>query len=972
MRINWTKKAKAGVRGTPPIKDRLYVRHVLDEWRPLYRKQFEDDQSVEGENQWEFFIEPIVSYDTGKKSVVVSMKHTNKNTSFLESPWVAAIEVELASLMQTPVLSAGTGFAVIDDRSGDVWFHSVHQRSMKEENFFKEIDRDPKFEALVHARMGGYLEGDYWGSAHRFFVMPVKDLPWSIIVFQEKKTLRAINFEILLFSVTLFTFYLLLVGILCVIAWFLIRKIAPHSFEWLWPNSRYKERYLLNVAFNFSLVVGFVAFYVTNPNISEGTTFWLALAAPIVSLVFLIVVPSLWDKNRDSLAAQIGNMPSTATIPYGWYTAMLCSLLLVCSAFPAYMVFNIAQNQEVKVWVQHHLYSFSRAMGNRTGTLEVVPYNEPVTPPTGTPVQIATDPSLKKRDNASVLPVPFCPPYQNPPHLASPKKPIGASVFILNGLYKDLTFPIQICLGTEIKDSSVASDKSITLKAIGEESSILETLYRRIREQTLQQGPLFERGPLIKTWALTDTAWDSSMDWVPDIHSFRNSGDKKVVALQLKKYPGQELHNAQWLQLYSNVPIQSHDMFTALFWDTRWINGWLIYVIFYFGIMVALPYIVVRRIFAAPFQGSRFENLGITPVGIAGNKERNLIIVGPPGSGKTRMAREHGIEDWEVFDLRETKGMSGWGSLALKKLKGSRNTIVLDHFEYQFGIPMHDHEKVTLLEGLLSEKKQIYILSTFNPLAGAPQSPDSDQEEQDQKEEERPRPVKIWSQVLRSFLLLYYQEPVDLKQLNTNGRWETVPGKGAAWKQFHDMTQTLLKEAAGNSYLASLGKWIQENKSWEKWTSEQVITQYLWLAKIHYQVIWESCSMEERLALYNVALDGFIHAEHPELGRLYLKGLVRFSPNLRLMNESFRRFVLVEGRRDHLDMWKAKEVKSLWNALRLPMFLLVGGIVIFLMITQQEFKSSLAALVSILPLLFPAMPDLSNLFSGGRKGVQAD
>src|SRR5204863_210150 len=63
---------------------------------------------------------------------------------------------------------------------------------------------------------------------------------------------------------------------------------------------------------------------------------------------------------------------------------------------------------------------------------------------------------------------------------------------------------------------------------------------------------------------------------------------------------------------------------------------------------------------------------------------------------------------------------------------------------------------------------------------------------------------------------------------------------------------------------------------------------------------WKECSSTEKLLLYHAARTGLIDSRQAELRVLLHKGLLRRDPCLRLLNGSFRRFVLIHARPDEL------------------------------------------------------------------------
>jgi len=52
--------------------------------------------------------------------------------------------------------------------------------------------------------------------------------------------------------------------------------------------------------------------------------------------------------------------------------------------------------------------------------------------------------------------------------------------------------------------------------------------------------------------------------------------------------------------------------------------------------------------------------------------------------------------------------------------------------------------------------------------------------------------------------------------------------------------------------------------------------------------------------------------------------------------------------------------------LKWPFLFIFGTILLFFFFTQNEFKNSFITLISLLPILLPALPDLPTLFMGPR------
>lgn len=143
--------------------------------------------------------------------------------------------------------------------------------------------------------------------------------------------------------------------------------------------------------------------------------------------------------------------------------------------------------------------------------------------------------------------------------------------------------------------------------------------------------------------------------------------------------------------------------------------------------------------------------------------------------------------------------------------------------------------------------------------------------------------------------------------------------------------------------------------------SEMTVSRAIFqLAKAYYEEIWQSLTTDEQLALFHLSKDRFIQVEHPGLEPLLRKGLIRFDPDLRLLNASFREFVRVVGERDALHEEEAKKGNSLWGSLKWPLGLGFGTILVFLIATQEELRAALPAVIALVPILLQGLPELSG------------
>jgi len=178
--------------------------------------------------------------------------------------------------------------------------------------------------------------------------------------------------------------------------------------------------------------------------------------------------------------------------------------------------------------------------------------------------------------------------------------------------------------------------------------------------------------------------------------------------------------------------------------------------------------------------------------------------------------------------------------------------------------------------------------------------------------------------------------------------------------------QCLNQESLPTLQLKRIGRWIRTYQEWATWTPSQMKEQFLQIGWPYYQTLWQSCSFSEKLALYHIAVDGYLHADNPDLTPLSQKGLIRLTPDLQLMNDSFRQCVLQLGANFQLFQLEKQASQDTWGKLKWPFLFIFGTILLFFFFTQHEFKNSFITLISLLPILLPALPDLPTLFTGSR------
>jgi len=200
-----------------------------------------------------------------------------------------------------------------------------------------------------------------------------------------------------------------------------------------------------------------------------------------------------------------------------------------------------------------------------------------------------------------------------------------------------------------------------------------------------------------------------------------------------------------------------------------------------------------------------------------------------------------------------------------------------------------------------------------------------------------------WSRLLSQFDKYYGWSPMDLDFVET--------GQGAHLKN------TLLRECSSWPELYYLKDELDLLQQQHKDLLEEQAIQYISThAGPIYRRRWSFCTKEEKLLLYQLAKGQMINPMNREpLEHMMRRGFIRRDPKWSIVSESFSRFVLTaEDEQIYLKWMKASE-QGLWKILRVPLFTIALMILGILMYSAQETMESMLALaasaLAFLPLL---------------------
>jgi hypothetical protein len=157
----------------------------------------------------------------------------------------------------------------------------------------------------------------------------------------------------------------------------------------------------------------------------------------------------------------------------------------------------------------------------------------------------------------------------------------------------------------------------------------------------------------------------------------------------------------------------------------------------------------------------------------------------------------------------------------------------------------------------------------------------------------------------------------------------------------------LMEEGACIDPLIEIGARLLRRPDLASYRWDEIVGFMLDAAEPFYRSMWELCSREERLVLIQLAQEGLVNPRRVELvRRLARRGLVRFDPRLRLMNESFQRFVRTVEPPERIAEWERTTEGMSWSRLGTPLYALAAVVIAILLFTEQAMITSVLAIAT--------------------------
>jgi hypothetical protein len=286
--------------------------------------------------------------------------------------------------------------------------------------------------------------------------------------------------------------------------------------------------------------------------------------------------------------------------------------------------------------------------------------------------------------------------------------------------------------------------------------------------------------------------------------------------------------------------------------------------------------------------------------------------------------------------------------------------IVVDHLDYRIDEPDFRRQTLRLLE-------QIVYRCELKPLAAADRDPLSWLAETaagngDQASTERHR----WIDVLKRFR----RESAGFRDDPSSSDADTFRSLAHHHKQIDQkVIDAIVRESLAAPRLAAIGEDVLRRIAAAKGPvgAEDVRREFGAAAEPYYRAVWQTRSLDEKVVLRHLAEEGVVNPRGtPVAIQLLRAGLIVRDPILRIMNETFRCFILGAATAAEVDEWEAGASLP-WASIETAMVTVVIGLAGLLVLTQHQLVSAWTGFV---PTLAPAVPTVMKLLASVQQGAK--
>jgi hypothetical protein len=391
--------------------------------------------------------------------------------------------------------------------------------------------------------------------------------------------------------------------------------------------------------------------------------------------------------------------------------------------------------------------------------------------------------------------------------------------------------------------------------------------------------------------------------------------------------------------------------------------------------LMGVAYLLVRYLLRPIFA------LGLAPaamlLGASGaSEDTSLLVLGPPGSRRTERLLRH--PRVRIFDVRslsfaedpmkgtaaddpissaadcahDEHAASGWADEIHRATSHPFTIVALDHLEHRFDDPAFRAAMLECLESAVyRDGATIWCSSVRDPIELL--------EELEPPAPDRRRWARVFEQFRREHLGLEVDPQRSIALAKELDRCETRLAPG--------VRQLILTECEIAPELLAIAEYLLHRlPPGTTLSAEDVLDEIGSGARYFYEGLWNGCSTSERVVLRQLAEEGLVNPNNQAaVSRMLNARLVLHGQTFRIVNETFRRFVLSAAAHDVVSSWEREGVSVPWGTIATTGVTVAFGLAGLLLLTQEQLVD---AWISYVPALAPAIPTVWKVLAGVQKG----
>lgn len=223
-----------------------------------------------------------------------------------------------------------------------------------------------------------------------------------------------------------------------------------------------------------------------------------------------------------------------------------------------------------------------------------------------------------------------------------------------------------------------------------------------------------------------------------------------------------------------------------------------------------------------------------------------------------------------------------------------------------------------------------------------------------------------WSKLLRAFDKEYAWSPkyketiVDALNIDAIVEYES-----AAWPELENVKEKFYDY---HRRIKSPTHSVEDVQSY--WLCDQVVEFFLVHASALYRKQWELCTVDEKVALWQLARGAIINPENSDvITHLTRRGFIYRYNGWHIINESFRRFILSAESHGVISHWMDTTRAGLWPIIRIPLFIILFVLIVVVVYSSgfalDSFLGIATTTLGIIPLLLKNL----SLIKGSGAGI---